>query len=222
MFKFKWVIPSILAGGCHPLLNDEFDLTTKPDFYTGNGINLIISTFEVPISSDIRKIKDWDYYFAPTEDGTPPKQLEEVCSQIANGNGTFIHCLHGLGRTSTCMCAYLLFGGYVNSVKDAVLTLRKHYSGYAVHTPKQYVGLMDFAGEHKSEDELANDIEELFPKAHNYYSGRSTYEKLLELANNELPLIKDKFGENSPEYNRSKDKQKKAERALRVFDIRVP
>lgn len=213
MFHFKWLIPNVLAGGCHPLLNGNFDLN-NPDYYENNGINLVISTFEQPLSHNIRKSKNWDYHFSPTKDGHPPSDLYDTAKKISNAGGSFVHCLHGLGRTATILAAYLIFGGYAKNAKEAVKLLREHYDPGSIHTPNQYISLVSFAGDKKNEDDLKEDIGQLFKKQHNYYSGIDTYKKLFDLGKRELALIEDKYGQDSPEYAESKQSHHKIKRIL--------
>src|SRR6478735_7144868 len=101
MHKIKWIIPNVLAGGQHPMLNDEFNLGKGQDWYTKYNIKCIISVFETPISEDILKCVPWHYIFQPTNDGMPPENLEKLCNIISNNSGTFVHCFAGTGRTAT-------------------------------------------------------------------------------------------------------------------------
>lgn len=217
MHKLKWVIPDVLAGGEHPLLNEDFNLIDKPDWYTKNGIESVISVFEMPISANIIKIMPWKYTFQPTNDGMPPQNLEKLCKVIANSNGTFVHCFAGTGRTATVLAAYLIFGGYADTAREAIDKLRRSYDAGAVHTPEQYMELLNFSQESIDKDEIDYNISELFKKERNYYSGKDKYEKLLGLVKHEMALLKQKFGIHSPEYQHSRATHKKIERMLNLL-----
>ena len=112
------------------------------------------------------------------------------------------------------LASYLIFAGYAKTAKDAVLMLRKYYNEGAVHTPEQYLALLAFSGEHKNE----SDIEQLFNKKHNFYSGKETYKKLLDLGKRELSLLQEKFGEDSPEYKTSKRNHDRIQAILKILD----
>lgn len=215
MHKFKWVIPNVLAGGQHPLLNDEFKLT-EPDWYTKQGIGSVLSVFETPISGNIIKTLPWNYLFRPTNDGMPPKGLYDLCRFISKNKGAFVHCFAGTGRTATVLAAYLLFDGHANTAKEAVLNLRQNYHKGAIHTPQQYLALVDFSHEGKDEEKIKADLADLFKTKHDYYTGKDKYEKLLELAKREMRMIKEKFGMQSAEYRNSRDNYKKIERMLNL------
>lgn len=215
MHDFKWLIPDVLAGGHHPLLNKNFNLTDDTDWYSKKGIKSVISIFESPIPKPIINSVPWDYTFVATRDGQAPKNLYSLCKSISSNNPCFVHCFAGIGRTGTVLTAYLLYTGNAHKVKDAIQKVRKIYDPGAVHTPDQYLALLEFNNESKTIDETEEEIEELFKKKRREpYTEEEAYKKIHYLNKKGMDLIKDKFGADSPEYKYSRRKFLKLQEVL--------
>jgi len=113
------------------------------------------------LPSKILSSVPWNYVSTKTEDGMAPDDLLGLCKIIENSGPTFVHCFMGIGRTATVLASYLMYCGEVATAKEAILELRETYSKNAVQTKQQYLALLKFGNEERSNIELAIDFKDL-------------------------------------------------------------
>lgn len=146
MRGFSWVAEDHLAamprpGSSKPL---EQDLT----FLADEGIDILVSLTEVPISPDALNEHGIAGVHIPVPDFTAPKmsQLDQWITIIdeaeANGLQVGTHCLAGRGRTGTFMAAYFVTRGFEPA--EAIAEIRRLRPG-SIETAAQEQAIFDYA-----------------------------------------------------------------------------
>ncbi len=141
----KWLVPGILAGGPHPAPSgDRTEVQRAIRELRAAGVGAIITLTEHALDLDGAFM---DHMHAATPDGEPPRHLDTICTFIdaarRRGEGTFVHCLAGIGRTGTVLAAWLIWSRGL-SAWAAIDEVRATYHRFAVESQAQTRALEAF------------------------------------------------------------------------------
>lgn len=110
--NFGWMVDGVLAGSARP--GDGDPIEAHLEFFLAQGIRAIVSMTETPIDAEAVRGAGFEYLHLPLRDGTGPS-VEEAARFVgfvdSIGAPVLVHCLAGLGRTSTMGAAYLIARG---------------------------------------------------------------------------------------------------------------
>lgn len=107
----SWVVPSYLAASAFPSSDDLSSLSTSP-FNIRHVITLTESPYPSAAQAQHPSLR---FTHVPADDFHPPSlsQIQLVVRLITEqqDGATLVHCLGGIGRTGTCLAAYLIAFG---------------------------------------------------------------------------------------------------------------
>jgi atypical dual specificity phosphatase len=149
--RFKWFLPSKIAGAPHPDLYGG--LMVLAPFLRNQGVNDIITLSDKPLEPNPEQF-GFGYYFVETPDFRPPPDLERIVTfidtRVGKARSVLVHCQGGIGRTGTVLAACLLRQDRTLSATQAVTYVREQYiPEHAYHRfpedPSQFEALEQYA-----------------------------------------------------------------------------
>ena len=126
---YCWVIPGELVAGAHPAR--DMPQTDALALLQRTGVRAVLTLYEQPIDAGELAAAGLDGRHIPVADGAAPtlEQLHEgveyIAEQAARGQGVYVHCWGGVGRTGTVAAAYLASTGMAaDAAVDRIRALR--------------------------------------------------------------------------------------------------
>lgn len=148
----NWVVPDVLAAGSMPYVPDV--LRT----YRQHGISAVVTLtssclFSLPtLSRDLFDELEMDYLHSPIVDQEAPERehvhavLDFIDRVNQRGEGVFVHCRAGNGRTGTILHSYFLRRGLsLDAAKEEVK--QRRFQSTKI-TPPQEQFLIAFEQQH--------------------------------------------------------------------------
>ena len=133
--SFSWVVADVLAAMSQP-----YDTVATMEFLKDEGVAVIISLTETPLSQSFIEEFDFDYHHIPVADFTAPtaRQIAHFVRIVEKARKTgkkcVAHCHAGRGRTGTMLACYLVSRG--RSADEAIREVRSIRPG-SIETHEQ-------------------------------------------------------------------------------------
>lgn len=150
---FGWIVRKELA--CASLPGRFGPLRDDLQWLYERGVRTIISATELPLKEGKVEEVGFDYHHLPVPDMHAPTfaQMQDfsdlVEGSLSEGRPVLVHCLGGIGRSSTLACAYFIAKKGMSVTEAMAFVAENRYGpgkpGYAVQTKAQAKSLHRFS-----------------------------------------------------------------------------
>ena len=143
LHSFSWVVPNVLAAMSRP-----YDSVRTMEFLKDEGISVIITLTEEPLSEAVVEEFGFAYHHIPVADFAAPtaRQIDQFIRVVEKARKTgaksVVHCLAGRGRTGTMLACYLVSQGC--SAAEAIQEIRATRPG-SIETYEQESAIRRYA-----------------------------------------------------------------------------
>jgi len=140
--SFNWFIKGRIAAMGRPC-----DLRTSLEFFKDEGIEVIVSLTERPLTRSLVEEFGFEYHHLPVRDFSAPtlEQMAEFVEIVGHAakeqRSVAVHCFAGKGRTGTMLAAYLVSQG--RAAEAAIDEVRRQRPG-SIESPEQEAAVQSY------------------------------------------------------------------------------